>query len=198
MVATKQENAFCVLDYAQCKSVATVQCNFRRRFGKDPPTRKSIYDWHRKFETTGCLRKGKSLSRPRVSEENVQRIWQAFLRSPKKSIPKASHELQIPQTTVWKVLLKHLRLKQYKLQLVQALKANDKVVRHNFCCDFQALLDEDDDFVGKLVFNDEATFHIDGKVNCHNCRIWGTENPNVMAEQERDSPKVNVFCTISL
>jgi hypothetical protein len=77
------------------------------------------------------------------------------------------------------------------------LKANNKVVRHNFCCDFQAMLDEDD-FIGKLVFSDEATVHIDGKVNCHNCRIWGTENPHVMVEQEHNSPKVNMFCAISL
>jgi hypothetical protein len=80
---------------------------------------------------------------------------------------------------------------------VQALKANDKVIQHNFCCDFQAMLDEDD-FIGKLVFSDEATFHIDGKVNCNNCHIWGTENPHVMVEQEHDLPKVNVFCAISL
>jgi transposase len=191
MAATKQEKASCVLDYAQCKSVTTVQRNFRRRFGKDPPTRKSIYDWHRKFEATGCLCKGKSPGRPRVSEENVQRIRQAFLRSPKKSIPKASRELQIPQTTVWKVLRKHLRLKQYKLQLVQALKATQ------FCSDFQAMLDEND-FVGKVVFSDETTFHFDGKLNCLNCRIWGTENSHVMVEQERDSSKVNMFCAISL
>jgi hypothetical protein len=139
--------------------------------------------------------KGKSPGHPRVSEQNVQRIGKSFLRSPKMSISKASRELQIPQIAVWKVLLKHFRLKPYKLQLVQALKADDKVVRHDCCCDFQAMLDEDDDFVGKLVFSDEATFHIDGKVNC---RIWGTENPHVMVEQERDSPKVSVFCTISL
>jgi transposase len=104
MAATKQEKAFCVLDYAQSKSVTTVQRNFRRCFGKDPPSRKSIYDWHRKLETTGCLRQRKTLGRPRVSEENVQRIRQAFLSSPEKSIPKASRELQIPRTTVWKVL----------------------------------------------------------------------------------------------
>jgi transposase len=108
MAATKQEKAFCVLDYAQCKSITTVQRNFLRRFGKDSPTRKSIYDWLRKFETTGCLCKGKSPGRPRVSEENVQRTRKAFLRSPKKSIPKASRKLQIIQTTVWKVLRKHL------------------------------------------------------------------------------------------
>jgi transposase len=115
MAATEQEKAFCVLDYAQCKSVTTVQRNFRRRFGKDPPTRKSIYNWHRKFETTGCLCKGKSPGRPCISEENVQRIRRAFLRIPKKSIPKASRELQIPQTTVCKVLHKHLRLTVLKV-----------------------------------------------------------------------------------
>jgi hypothetical protein len=34
-----------------------------------------------------------------------------------------------------------------------------------FCSDFQAMLDEDN-FVGKLVFSGEATFHFDGKLNC--------------------------------
>jgi hypothetical protein len=101
------EGFLCVA-LSACKTVTTVQHNFRRRFGKDHPTRKSIYYWHRKFETIGCLCKGKSPGRPRVSEKNVQRIRQAFLRSPKTLIPKASRELQIPQTTVWKVLRKHL------------------------------------------------------------------------------------------
>jgi hypothetical protein len=107
------------------------------------------------------------------------------------SISKASRELQIPQTTVWKALRKHLRLEPYKLQFVQASKATP------FCSDFPAMLDEHD-FVGKLVFSDEAIFHFDGKLNCHNCRIWGTEDPHVMVEQERDSSKDNMFCAISL
>jgi hypothetical protein len=29
----------------------------------------------------------------------------------------------------------------------------------------------------KFIFSDEATFHINGKVNRHNVRVWGTENP---------------------
>jgi hypothetical protein len=33
---------------------------------------------------------------------------------------------------------------------------------------------EDNDFVERLIFCDEATFHISGKVNIHNVRIWGT------------------------
>ncbi|GBM74191.1 hypothetical protein AVEN_104814-1 [Araneus ventricosus] len=31
-------------------------------------------------------------------------------------------------------------------------------------------------------------------VNRHNVRIWGSENPHVSAQLQRDSPKVNVWC----
>jgi hypothetical protein len=31
----------------------------------------------------------------------------------------------------------------------------------------------------KIIFPDEATFDVSGKVRRHNVRIWGTENPNV-------------------
>ena len=61
--------------------------------------------------------------------------------------------------------------------------------------DFQQRLEEDR-FTKKLVFSDEATFHVCGKVNHYNVRIWGTENPHVTMEHVRDSPKVNVFCAV--
>ena len=35
-----------------------------------------------------------------------------------------------------------------------------------------------------------------GKVNRHNVRIWGTENPKSVVEVARDSPKVNVFYSV--
>ncbi|GBN87611.1 hypothetical protein AVEN_135866-1 [Araneus ventricosus] len=50
---------------------------------------------------------------------------------------------------------------------------------------------------GTLIFSDETTFHLSGKVNRHNVRVWGAEFPHVTVELERDSPKVNVFCAIS-
>ncbi|GBM11459.1 hypothetical protein AVEN_101929-1 [Araneus ventricosus] len=33
-------------------------------------------------------------------------------------------------------------------------------------------------------------------VNRHNVRIWGSENPHVSAQLQRDSPKVNVWCSL--
>jgi hypothetical protein len=54
---------------------------------------------------------------------------------------------------------------------------------------------EEDGFVEKLIFSDEATFHISGKVNRHNARIGGTEQPHAQTEHQRDSPKVNIYTT---
>ena len=53
----------------------------------------------------------------------------------------------------------------------------------------QAMLEEHG-FDDRLVFSDKATFHLTGKVNKHNTRIWGTEHPHLTLEHVRDSPKV--------
>ena len=105
-------------------------------------------------------------------------------------------ETLIPPTTVWRVVRKRLVIKPNKLQVVQATTAADKRKRKQFCVDMQEKLEEDE-FNEPLVFSDEATFHTNGKVNRHNVRIWGEENPHATIEHERDSPKVNMFCAIS-
>jgi len=48
-----------------------------------------------------------------------------------------------------------------------------------------------------ICFSNEAVLHLSGRVNRHNTRIWGTENPKVFEEKEHDSPKLVVWCAIS-
>jgi len=43
-------------------------------------------------------------------------------------------------------------------------------------------MENEDDYLNKIVFNDEATFHLSGKVNHHSVRIWGAENPHEIVE----------------
>ena len=105
-------------------------------------------------------------------------------------------ETLIPPTIVWRVVRKRLIMKPYKLQLVQAITADDKGKRKQFYVDMQEKLEEDE-LNERLVFSDETSFHTNGKVNRHNVRIWGQENPHATIEHERESPKVNVFCAIS-
>ena len=171
MAATVVEKAFCVLALAKTKSFALVQRHFRRRNGKPPPTKQSVYDWSKKFQEIGCLCKDKSSGRPPVSEEMVERVCETFTRSPRKSTTRASLELQMPQQTVWKILRKRVRMIPYKLQLLQALSCDDQRVRYSFCMSMQQWNEEDDDFFNRLIFGDESTFHLSEKVNKHKVRI---------------------------
>ena len=63
MAPTKQQKAFCAVEYAKTTSVTTVQRNFRRQFVVDPPDKNSIKRWHTQLMETGCLCKGKSTGR---------------------------------------------------------------------------------------------------------------------------------------
>ncbi|KAJ4446931.1 hypothetical protein ANN_13633 [Periplaneta americana] len=49
---------------------------------------------------------------------------------------------------------------------------NDKLERKRFA-ETMLEMDDDDTFLTRVCFSDEATFHVSGKVNRHNCRIWG-------------------------
>jgi len=104
--------------------------------------------------------------------------------------------LQVSQASVWRILRKRLRVKGYRMQLLQALNPQDYNLRLRFCLDFQQRLREDG-FAEKLVFSDETTFHVCSKINRHNVRIWGTENSHATTQYVCDSPKVNVFCAVS-
>jgi hypothetical protein len=87
-------------------------------------------------------------------------------------------------------------MKPYKLQLLQALKSQNKLARTHFTEDIQVKM-EDGGFMECLIFSDEATFLLSGKVNQHRVRIWGIENPLPQIHNEFDSLKINVFCAFS-
>jgi hypothetical protein len=48
-------------------------------------------------------------------------------------------------------------------------------------------------FVQSIVFSDEATFNLSGKVNRYNMRIWGATNPHVIVEHVCFIPLLNCF-----
>ena len=70
--------------------------------------------------------------RPRTSAENIESERQAFSRSPVKSIRTTARELELPLTTVHKVLHKRLQWYAYKVQILQRLHPNDKPKRKEF------------------------------------------------------------------
>ena len=48
-----------------------------------------------------------------------------------------------------------------------------------------------------IIFSDKEIFHLNGKVNRHNVKIWMCKNPHVIVEVEHNFPKVNVFYAVT-
>ena len=142
-----------------------VKRRIQTMYHTEPPTDKTNREWHMKFQQSRCLRAVKRTGWPGPSPKTVEHVRETFVRSPQ------SWELHMLQSSVWCILCKRLHVKGYLLQLLQVLNPQDHNLRLHFCMDFQQLLEEDG-FAEKLIFSDKATFHVCGKVNCHDVHIW--------------------------
>jgi hypothetical protein len=63
-----------VLRFVVSRSVITVQREFRARFKKDTPHKNIVTRSYRQFVETRCLCKDRSPGRPRVSDDNIERV----------------------------------------------------------------------------------------------------------------------------
>jgi hypothetical protein len=124
-MATGQKRAFCILEFHSSRSVISVKRAFRRRRENTHPAANSTRKWCQKFKETGCISKGENSCQPSVYEETVDRVRQSFLRGPRKSTLQCSREEQVPQETVWRILLKRLALRPFCLLLLQAVTPTD-------------------------------------------------------------------------
>jgi len=70
------------LEFAKTESIVTVQWRFRIMYHTEPPTDKTIREWYMKFQQSGCLCAAKRSGRPGPSAETVERVREAFVRSP--------------------------------------------------------------------------------------------------------------------
>ena len=53
---------------------------------------------------------------------------------------------------------------------------------------------EDDNWLSNVLRIDEAHFTLRGSVNCHNCRIWTSENPRTLLQTPLHDEKITVRC----
>lgn len=65
-------------------------------------------------------------------------------------------------------VLKNAKFHPFKINLVQELVVDDFDRRVEFCDIMMQKIDENPEFINRIVFSDEATFVLDGTVNRHN------------------------------
>jgi Helix-turn-helix domain (DUF4817) len=161
----------------------------------DAPTVTAVQNLITKFESTYSLFDAPRSGRPSISGDSVDEVSGLLEQAHGRiSTTQISRQLNIPQSTVHKIVTQHLQMYPYKFHLVHQLSERDKVNRTEFC---QKLLNQcaaDVNWLSNILFTDEAHFHLNGAVNTHNMRIWSCENPNEVIEQPLHSRKVTVFC----
>ena len=54
-MATPQEKTQCVFRFIETKLDAQTQQKYKTKYGRDPQSRPSIYQWHKKFVETGSV-----------------------------------------------------------------------------------------------------------------------------------------------
>ena len=79
------------------------------------------------------------------------------------------------------------------MQILQELKPNDGPKCKAFALEMLSRIEDDEDYLKKVMFTDEACFHVSGKVNRHNVRIWGSKNSHMVIQHIRNSHKVSVW-----
>jgi hypothetical protein len=196
------QRVFAVTTFIECKSIITVQRNFRRQFnipvGGNVPSRNSILDWYYKFQNTGSVLTTYKGSQKSVrTPENIERVRQAIDQSPQRSTRRHSQSLNLSTRTVRRILHNDLQLFPYKVQIVQQLLPNDFGTRIKFCNRFQQLLHENHEFMSNLLMSDEAHFHLCGVVNKQNYRFWASEKPSFLHKTPLRSAKVTVWCGVT-
>ncbi|XP_018375528.1 PREDICTED: uncharacterized protein LOC108769183 [Trachymyrmex cornetzi] len=181
---------------SQCCVAETVRI-LKRNMGRDrAPTEGAIRKLVRKVREKGMLVDDRSGPRARTvrTPENIEAVAQSVRQNPTTSTRRRSQQLSISRTSLRRILHKDLGLFAYKIQMTQELKANDHPLRYQFAVWAIDQLNNDVDFGRKIIFSDEAHFHLGGYVNKQNCRIWGSEQPHTIVERPMHPPRVTVWC----
>lgn len=187
--------------YDHSKSVRDVQRSFRTEFG-DPhrvPGRELIVGCHARLLATGSVLPGRpgpkrgAPARPKRTLSTEARVLEAYRRSPEKSLRQGEKELGLSKDSIARIL-HDKNMKPYKIQILQALNEEDVDRRLEFAEQQLAVMAEDDTYLDRVIFSDEAIFTLHGGVNKQNVRYWADENPRFFTEQPLHSPQVIVWC----
>ncbi|OAD53117.1 hypothetical protein WN48_10746 [Eufriesea mexicana] len=170
---TKKQRVFIVEQYFKSNEglAATVR-NFHTKYGgisdlTSPIVKKLI----KKFREAGSISDLRHSGRPSTSRstQNIEAVRESAAKNPRISIRHRSQELDISKSSLQRILMKDLHLPIYKVELTQELKSTDHAQSREFIEWIAKQVNAD--FSNKIIFSDEAHFHLDGFVIRQNCRI---------------------------
>ena len=79
-------------------------------------------------------------------------------------------------------------------RLFHRLNAGEPGRRLQFCEFWNGMIVQDPEFRYKILWSDEARFHLNGALNQHNCRYWRVAAPEITSEKTAVTVGVTVWC----
>ena len=193
------ERAFVLKRYHVSGGKYGIICHdFRQQFGKKPPSRLSVDRIIRKFDETSSIVDLPRCGRPRTSrsEKNIAQVAELFEDNPTLSLRKAVSATDIARSSLYRIVRSDLKLKPFRLSSMHAIHGDDAQKRLEFCRWFLSEVDEDEGFLDRVMWTDEACFKINGRHNRKNVVHWSTNNPHNFVEHEMNVPGITVWCGI--
>lgn len=186
----------------ECALTAIRRFRTLKSIKSGPITTNGLRKMIAKFEETGSFHVKRGRGRKPVSAAALEDVATALQEQTISdagisSARGISRMLDMPISTVRKVLRNILRCYPYKITHVQQLLPADLESRGSFALRFLARMEVDNKWPWNILWSDEAHFHLHGSVNTQNCRIWATENPFQLQPLPLHSEQVTVWCGIT-
>jgi hypothetical protein len=190
--------------YSSGRNFANAIQAYQKQFGIKTSSRpcsiRALRRLVEKFEKLGTVSDAPRTGRPSVSSKRVSRIKRTVTEISGEtphgecSAREVARRINQPASTVRKIMKTVLNLHPYKIKRVQELKEKDLPMRLEFARRCIAEIAKGDDWLPRILWSDEAHFHLHGGVNSHNAVIWAEENPHQVLQTPLHDEYVTVWC----
>ena len=197
---TLQQIIFVTEKYFQCGNAQRIREEWINEYGdeRSPPHRDTIYHLRNRFHQNGTEANLPRSGRPRYvrTPETANYVSFAFAQSPQKSAVQLSAKPDISKSSLRRILHEN-GYKVYHSKLIHGLLEDDADGRLQMCELFISKFKDDSELFNKIIWCDEASFKLNGRINRHNCVICATENPHLTYEKQLNQSGITVWGTLS-
>lgn len=125
--------------------------------GRRPISQSMVSNIESKYHNFGHVRDLPKSGRPSKSEEDQVNVLLTIQDNPHSTLNQVASDFNMAASTVHKIV-KKAKYHPYKVCLVHELNEGDFDRRIQFCEQMQELCTNNNNFVKKIIFSDEATF----------------------------------------
>ena len=185
--------------YLQTGSLVQTKRKFRSIFGpKNTPSHHTISRLTQNFIASGTTWEQPRTGRKSVITSNhIADVKKIVEETPTISIRRLAQQVNLTNSATYRVLRKKLKLRAYKIPIVQSLSNEARAQRKTFCKWFLQKCASRSTFLQDIWWSDEAHVYLHGDGNRQNVRIWSRRPPDAVCELPLHSPKVTVWCALS-